>query len=280
MGARQDGVTVTLAGHYGELLQGRLGPGGPVVLITLPCPLAQVRLLWRRSTRVQSVAQDGPGAHVLSQTELADLWGHYHAPLSGRWVWRTRFAPALGTGVSSVARLAALRVLSRLRRVPLSGVEAALLACEGAVDPVTLPDPAQWLWAPRAARAMRRFDRAPRFEVLGATLLPPQRTDPSDLDFADISDLVARWAGAQDALRAELVAESARRSLAQRQGAAGVAFAAKMDALARDTGALGWSLAHTGGVAGLLFARGAGPLEQAHRALRAAGGRDPVRFRL
>ncbi|TCP38104.1 hypothetical protein EV662_12129, partial [Rhodovulum marinum] len=32
-----------VAGHFGEFLQGRLGPDGPVVLVTLPCPALAVR---------------------------------------------------------------------------------------------------------------------------------------------------------------------------------------------------------------------------------------------
>jgi len=31
--------SVRISGHFGELLQGRLGPQGPVALITLPCPV-------------------------------------------------------------------------------------------------------------------------------------------------------------------------------------------------------------------------------------------------
>lgn len=36
-----------VAGHFGELVQGRLGPDGPVALITLPCPALTVQATWR-----------------------------------------------------------------------------------------------------------------------------------------------------------------------------------------------------------------------------------------
>ena len=31
-------VSVRVPGHFGELLQGRIGSDGPVALVTLPCP--------------------------------------------------------------------------------------------------------------------------------------------------------------------------------------------------------------------------------------------------
>ena len=34
-------IEVTVHGHFGELLQGRLGPGGPVALVTLPSSQAR-----------------------------------------------------------------------------------------------------------------------------------------------------------------------------------------------------------------------------------------------
>ena len=37
---RQD--TLRVAGHFGELLQGRIGRDGPVALVTLPCPVLGV----------------------------------------------------------------------------------------------------------------------------------------------------------------------------------------------------------------------------------------------
>ncbi|TMV63484.1 propanediol utilization protein, partial [Thioclava sp. BHET1] len=42
-------------GHFGELLQGRLGPDGPLALVTLPCPPLAAR-----------VTRD-PGAFALHQ---------------------------------------------------------------------------------------------------------------------------------------------------------------------------------------------------------------------
>ncbi|BAJ82867.1 BluE protein (plasmid) [Acidiphilium multivorum AIU301] len=32
-----NGIEIAVLGHFGEFLQGRIGPGGPVALVTVPC---------------------------------------------------------------------------------------------------------------------------------------------------------------------------------------------------------------------------------------------------
>ncbi|MEM6465525.1 MAG: propanediol utilization protein, partial [Pseudomonadota bacterium] len=136
------------------------------------------------------------------------------------------------------------------------------------------------LWAPRQAESLECFDTAPRFDVVGAVMAPPQRTEPADLRFPDVSDLVSAWRTADSPERAGLAAESATRTLHLRQGQAGAVLAQTMARLARDTGALGWSIAHTGGLAALLFARGEVDLDQKAQAFRKMGARHVVRFGL
>ncbi len=46
---------IAIAGHLGEFVQGRLGPDGPVALLTLPCPALRLHGLWH------------PGAFALHQ---------------------------------------------------------------------------------------------------------------------------------------------------------------------------------------------------------------------
>ena len=36
-------VALRVAGHFGELMQGRLGADGPLALISLPCPVLAVQ---------------------------------------------------------------------------------------------------------------------------------------------------------------------------------------------------------------------------------------------
>ncbi|MEM9267962.1 MAG: hypothetical protein AAGA78_03370 [Pseudomonadota bacterium] len=216
---------------------------------------------------------------MLDEQALHGLW-RGTLPLRGRWHWSSRFAPGLGAGVSTAARIAALGLQSRLARTPVTGMAKRLLASEGAVDPLMLAAPARHLWAPRQAESLECFDTAPRFDVLGAVMALPQRTDPSDLRFPDISDLVSAWRTADSPERAGLAAESAARTLRLRQGQEGAALAQTMAKLARDTSAMGWSIAHTGGLAALLFARGEEDLVQKAQAFRKIGARHVVWFGL
>src|SRR3989338_2044615 len=95
---------------------------------------------------------------------------------------------------------------------------AACHALEGATDPLMFPDPARLLWASRQGRVLAQLPPLPRFDIIGGFFGPPRRTDPADLHFSDISDLVAAWPAACASLPAiaQLASESARRCLALR----------------------------------------------------------------
>ncbi len=77
-------MSVTAAGHFGEVLHGRIGPAGPGALITLPCPLltAEARFsgaeerhgLLPRS-RVRALP-DGIGLPVPGPVRLTGALGH------------------------------------------------------------------------------------------------------------------------------------------------------------------------------------------------------------
>ena len=153
------------------------------------------------------------------------------------------------------------------------------LRLEGATDPLMYPDPARLLWNPRAARRLADLPGLPALDVVGGFLGPGMRTDPADLDFADIADLAAAWAPAAAlgdlASLAALATESARRNAARRGGP----DLAPLLAAARQFGALGVVAAHTGSARGLIFAPGSAP-GAALAALRALGLRAVRHFRL
>jgi uncharacterized protein involved in propanediol utilization len=141
------------------------------------------------------------------------------------------------------------------------------------------PDPAALLWAPRAGRPLAALPPLPAFEVVGGFLGPGRRTDPRDLDFADIGDLAAIWpcaAGRGDlAALAGLATESARRNACHRGGS----DLAPLLAAAERHGALGIVAAHTGSALGLLFAPRQGAPDAAAATLRALGLAQVSRFR-
>ena len=275
-------------------MQGRLGPEGPVALISLPCPVLAVtaRILpgpglslhgsgQRLATAEQARrlrAQLGGGAAGrrgwIGDGPFMPTNMPRHAPhaLRGRIILRADM-PAGGGAGGSTAALVALALLAGWRGAP-QALASACLAVEGATDPLMFARPERMLWASRRAKTLATLPELPPFQVVGGFLGPPLRTRPEDEAFPDISDLIPAWAAAAGDLPAlaRLAAISAGRTLAMRGG-----DAAMMQALARQTGALGWLIAHTGAARGLIFAPGCAPPDTAAR-LRAAGLRGILSF--
>jgi uncharacterized protein involved in propanediol utilization len=261
---------VFVPGHFGEWLQGRLGPEGPVALITMACPARGVRA----SRAPGGFALDGDP--LLSEAQARGLLRHLGLPEAGRYSLRADCPPGGGAGMSTAALVALARAARAAAegaapvgvgcasgRCPPQGaaapeagaLAAACLAAEGASDPLMLAQPDAVLWAPRAARVLAALPPPPRAEVVGGFWGPPQRTDPADLAFPDVSDLVAAWRqGPGLAEAAALASASARRTTAMR-GPAGDPTAA----LAEAAGAAGFARAHTGSARALIFAPGRVP---------------------
>jgi uncharacterized protein involved in propanediol utilization len=165
-------------GHFGELLQGVLGPDGPVVLVTLPMRTPVIRLI-----RDKIVA--------------LDEWGQ-------------------GLGLSTAALRAQFH--RDRPDADLADEIAFCLASEGASDPMMLPDPVAVLWASRRGQVMNSFAQPPDFDLLCGLWGEGQATDPADNRFADVSDLVQAWPGALSDVQmlAQLAAASAQRCLSLR----------------------------------------------------------------
>lgn len=257
-------------GHFGELLQGLLGPGGPVALITLPCPALSVQALRRPG---------GFGLHQGSRRPLRrGQAARFLARLGVRgnvaFTLRATTPPGGGAGASTAARVALARAAGC--GWASARLAAACLASEGATDPLMLAAPERALWASRQARVLAAMPALPAMEIVGGFFGPPVRTDPRDARFPDIADLVAEWpqACASAAAVARLSGVSAARTLALRGPADD-----PTPALAARLGALGWSMAHTGSARALIFAPGAAPAA-AEDALRAAGFARVMRFRV
>lgn len=255
-----------VAGHMGELIQGRLGPGGPVALVTLPCPVLAVTA--RRQPGAFALHLEGKVA--LDPARAAALLRVLDLPVTGRFALRGDLPPGGGAGAST----AALVALARAAGADEARIAAACLAVEGATDPLMFPASGRLLWASRQARVLAHLPPLPRIEVLAGFHGPARRTDPADDDFPDIADLAAAWPDACRSARAvaELAAASARRTLALR-GPAGD----PTEELAENFGAAGFAIGHTGPARALLFLPGTVP-EAAEAALRAAGFRGILRY--
>lgn len=261
---RHGSAVQSVAGHFGELLQGRLGEAGPVALVTLPCPALRVVL----TARAGRFALHQPDGRAIPLAEARRLF-----PFQARLTLRADMPLGGGAGVSTAARVALLRLGGMDGPADLA---AACHALEGATDPLMFPDPARMLWASRQGHALAVLPPLPRFDMVGGFYGPPRRTDASDSNFPDISDLAAAWPAACTdlAAMARLATESARRCLALR-GPSGD----PTPALAARLGAVGWTMAHTGSARGLIFAPGTIP-EGAQADLRAAGFSTITRFSL
>ncbi|MDD8023327.1 MAG: propanediol utilization protein [Paracoccaceae bacterium] len=252
-------------GHFGELLQGRLGPDGPVVLVTLPCPTLGVRVacIPGRGLRLHGGLPPARARALLARLGL---------PLPGRVILRALAAPGTGTGVSTAGLIALARLAGW--GGPPEVLARACIAIEGASDPLMFPAPERVLWASRLGRVIAPMPALPRFEVLGGFFGPAERTDAADTAFPDISDLVDVWQNARGLKTfAALASESAARSRYLRGPTDD-----PMPDLARELGALGWCRAYTGAARGLIFAPGAVPAQGADT-LRAAGLRNVMRFK-
>ena len=252
--------------HFGEWLQGRLGPDGPVALVTL-VPQGVGLTAWRRPARGLFSHAIGYGAQ--SPAVLARFGRALGGQPQGRVLLRLPYPPGMGTGMSTAGLLA----LAGAGHAP-EALARACIAAEGASDPLMFSAPAQRLWAPREGRVLGSLlPPQPHAHLLAGVWGPPCPTRAADQNYDDISELVAAWrAGGDLARRAALASESARACIARR-GPSGD----PTEALARDLGALGWAISHSGAARALIFAPGQVPVHGV-AALREAGLRGVHRL--
>lgn len=251
-----------VAGHFGELVQGRMGENGPLALISLPCPA-----LW---VSVGAGVEPTPG--LITEHQAARLCEALDLPAPVTLPPLCATMPLGGGAGSSTAALTAVA-----RHAGYNGPPAQLArACaqvEGASDPLMFPHPERVLFAPRAGEVLADLPPLPTLEIVGGFFGPVQRTDPADLHFPDISDLIAAWPHIRRAADiAKLATRSARRSLALR-GPEHDPTAT----IAQELGALGWMIAHTGNARGLIFAPGQVP-DHATAVLESHGFTQCLRF--
>lgn len=258
---------IRVEGHFGEWMQGRMGPDGPVALISLPCP--DLAVTARLAAPGRGLHLHSPGPHLLGAGRAVRLLRRLGLRLTGKVVLRADMPVGGGAGASTAA-LAALARLAGWTGDPML-LARACIAVEGASDPLMLPQPGRLLWASREARVLAVVPAVPAFDLLGGFLGPPQRTCAADSRFADIRDLVQDWQGASGlASFAGLATEAARRSLTLRRPQDLNIFD-----IARDLGALGVVIAHTGPARGLIFPPGGSPPDGRAR-LRKAGFRRVI----
>ena len=263
------GHTGRAAGHFGEWLQGRLGPDGPVVVITMTCDVLYAQATY---TPAADLRLHHSGVAAVTQDQLHSLLAAVGRPQSGDFMLSGNVLPGVGAGSSTASLIALARAAGAAEAL----LPAACLGVEGATDPLMLSQPDRLLWSSRRAEICGEFKAPPRCEIVGGYLGDPIRTDPVDSDFADISDLLPLWTDAANgsdlAKLATLASEAADRTTRLR-GPLGDPSAA----IARQLGALGHARAHTGSARAFIFAPGTVP-EAAEDVLTRAGLSGVFRF--
>jgi len=253
---------IRVRGHFGELLQGRIGADGPLVVVSLPCPALWVDVMPAGQTAAPLI---GP-KRIAALCRALDL-----TPPPDPLPLLANMPPGGGAGSSTAGLVAIARALGF--RGPPEVLARACALAEGASDPLMFPGAERLLFATRDGRVIRKLPVLPRFDVIGGFYGPVQTTRPADLAFPDIADLLKHWVvGMSVGQMAELTAVSARRTLALR-GPAGD----PTEGLAAGLGALGWLIAHTGNARGLIFAPGTIP-DHAATTLAEAGFQGVLSF--
>lgn len=264
--------TLSVPGHFGEFIQGRLGPSGPVVLVTLPAPEPVVSLsLLPGAPFFLHVT---PGPCPADPEAIRALLRRFCTSLRGRITIACHAPPGAGFGVSTATLLGLARLYGPAG-MPPEALARLLVATEGASDPLMLNNPARHLWASREGRSLAALPAPPALDVVGGLMGPPCRTEPADSNFPDITDLAAAWPEAATPEQfAALATVSARRTTALR----GLPPLEPLEDIATRTGAIGLAIAHTGSARALLFRPGTGRPAEAATALRALGLKRITRF--
>jgi len=254
--ATQARAIVTVRGHMGELVQGRLA--GVVALVTLPCD------------QVLVTARFAPGA---TASPLAERMAARLRPVHDGKIEIGANVPAgCGAGVSTASALASLRLLSPGLSAEIES--AHLLAVEGAVDPLAFAANPPRIWASRRAETLEILPDFPPMVAVGGFDGPGQRTNPEDLDFPDMAE-------AFDLLRhptPENIGRAANLSAMANQTRNPRPNWAAAQHLAAETGALGIAVAHTGSALSLLFMPDAPGIATAQSALTNLGLTHVMRF--
>lgn len=244
-------------GHWGELIQGRLGGDGALGLVTLPCPPLWAEARFKPSPDAPLVAA-GPGGALAVRAARLALRRLGRSAIGGRLELRMAPPPLIGAGASTLAALTAIRAVGDAFSAGFAAQdEAALcLVAEGASDPLMHAAPARLLWAPREGRILMRLPPPPAMRVVGAVAGPGRRTDPLDLDFAALDDFLALYRAGAAAGRLDLVGRAATLSAEANQRVRPTPQWRALGELARECGAAGIAVAHTGSTVALLFAPG------------------------
>ena len=162
-----------VAGHFGAFLQGRIGPQGPVALVTLPCPVLRARAICHPS-RYLTLWQNPPAA--VSRARLAALLDQMNLPRHGRFCLRCDMPQGGGAGALTTGPMALARAAGASDTALITD---ACLAIEGASDPLLVSHAERILWASRQGQVLTQMPALPRYDIIGGFLRTGAKNRPA-----------------------------------------------------------------------------------------------------
>lgn len=245
-------------GHFGEWLQGCLGPDGPVALISIPCPnyWCDVELTAEDTVKVTE-------CNLLPNERVKAALQALKCEYTRTIYVTSNLVTKAGLGASTASLVALIRAASE-RDLSPQQISDICVSIEGATDPLMHESFDTLLWSSRQGQIVSSLPQPPRFEIVGGLWGAGEVTDPSDNRFPDIADLVDRWTIAtktRDHAEISAIATTSATRTTEMRGPADD----PTGKLAKELGALGWVRAHTGSARGLLFRPGTVPSEALKR---------------
>lgn len=244
-------------GHCGELLQGRLGPGGPVALVTLPWPDLATRAWFAPAPGAPLMVRvRAPGAHdpqVARRAARAVLAALGRPGWGGRLILANPAPVGGGAGSSSMDALASIRAVAAAFGGRFRPEQEAALAlkAEPAVDPLMHDAPV--FFASREGRALAEMPPAPKLLAVGGFDGPGRETALAVPSCLDVTELAARLATAFASRDLAEIGRVATLSAEADQAQNPKPHWAEIGVLAKETGALGVAVSHSGSAVALLF---------------------------
>lgn len=240
----EDRRIVSVCGHFGEFIQGRLGVNEPIVLITVPSNQYKVKVIYTKG----DFKVEQKGTHFYTSSVIFDLVKTAKLSIHGNIHINLSMPEACGVGSSTATRVAVLRAIKP--NISMKTLVDACIKHEGASDPIMYKVPERLLWAPRTGKVLKRMPKVPKISCIGGFYGSPLKTDPFDSKFPLIGDLIDLWQLPKktDKFLAELCSESSERTIKYRK-----ICDDPTKLIARKIGALGYSIAHTGNVRNFIF---------------------------
>ena len=260
-----------MTGHFGEWLQGRLGPDGPLALISVPCPLFHCDAMVEDA---EVTSFQGHGI-ALNADQMETLLGRLDVSLPKRITVQSTIPVRAGLGASTASILSVIKALSG-DTLSVDQTARICVEIEGATDPLMFDQFEGLLWASRSATLIERLPAPPKFEIGGGRWGQGLATDATDLKFPDIADLVVSWRDAVAHGSHEKIASLATESADRTTTLRGPQDDPSQE-IARELGALGYVRAHTGSARGFLFSPDQAPANALTR-LAEAGLTNTCKF--